>query len=356
MRQGGTLGGEPGHGVVEAREELTTGTTGNGTEDYAGDLFAQPEIDLTRDDKAVTIDGTKATDFAPQLPDEKRPLERSNLSCQTVRFTEKRALHVVTGFAGLVTWSGKHHGAIPADKHATGELWTSFFYAESEPLIRATLTSPETKTLTARTSSYLKRFEGTRKYDVVDAGSGSAADLAATDVRGKAALVRLDRIGGTAGPTLRAVEAAGAAAIVVAPNDDSPQSFVIRGVNVPYFATTYREGRDLAATVAKSPRTSITLRGGERVPLHLRGRAVAHRVRRLQRRHAGDDPGLPSGSGQRERLVGTGDAQRQGHRLRVQLLPHGRRHGLPAARRRRRPERPLSPGRPRTDLDVLPRR
>ncbi|WP_165914523.1 S8 family serine peptidase [Streptomyces sp. AcE210] len=240
---------------------LTTGTTGNGTEAYARDLFAQPEINLTEDDKEVTIDGAKATDFDPQLSDEKRPLERSNLSYQTARFTDKRALRVTTGIAGLVTWSDEHFGAVPTAKPATGELWTSFFHAKSEPLIRATLTAPETKTLTARTSSYLKRFEGTRKYDVVDAGSGSPEDLAATDVRGKAALVHLDRIGGTAGPTLRAVEAAGAAAIVVAPNDDSPQSFVVTGVNVPYFATTYREGRDLAATIAKSPRTSITLRG-----------------------------------------------------------------------------------------------
>ncbi|NGO74132.1 S8 family serine peptidase [Streptomyces sp. YC504] len=241
--------------------QLKTAATGNGTESYANDLFAQPEIDLTEDDRSVTVDGTEATDFDPRLPDESRPLERSNLSYQTVRFTEKRALHVTTGFAGLVTWSDTRFGAIPAEKPATGELWTSFFHAKSEPLIRATLTAPETKELTARTSNYLKRFEGTRKYDVVDAGSGSAADLAATDVRGKAALVRLDRIGGTAGPTLRAVEAAGATAIVLAPNDDSPQSIVVIGVNVPYFATTYREGRDLAATLVKSPRTSITLQG-----------------------------------------------------------------------------------------------
>ncbi|WP_405904177.1 S8 family serine peptidase [Streptomyces sp. NBC_00656] len=248
-------------GTYSVTGHLETAGAGNATESYATDLFAQPEIDLTDGDVAVTIDGTKATDFDVRLPDESRALERSDFSFQTTRFTENRARRVASGIAGLLNWSDVRYGAIPADKPATGEMWTSIHYSKREPLIRATVTRPETKALTAKTSSYLQRFEGTRKYDVIDAGSGSAADLTATDVRGKAALVHLDRTVGDAGTTLRAVEAAGAEAIVVAPNDDSPQMFVVTGVTVPYLATTYREGRDLAVAVANSPRTSITLEG-----------------------------------------------------------------------------------------------
>ncbi|NED82996.1 S8 family serine peptidase [Streptomyces sp. SID11233] len=245
---------------------LVTGATGNATTDYANDLFSVPEVDLTEQDGSATVDATKATDFGMRLPDESRALEDSTFSYQLTRYNEGRTLRAAYGLAGLTNWSDEHYGAVPADKPSTGELWTSFFKSEREPLIRATVTKPETVVLTAKTSSYLKRFDGTRKYDVVDAGSGSAADLAATDVKGKIALVHVDTMtSGSAGKTGaatvgKAVEAAGAEAIVFAPNDDSPQGIVITTVNVPYFGTTYREGRRLATTIASS-RTTISLKG-----------------------------------------------------------------------------------------------
>lgn len=120
-------------GKYSVTGRLETAGTGNATESYATDLFAQPEIDLTDGDVAVTVDGTKATDFDVRLPDESRALERSDFSFQTVRFTENRALHVVSGIAGLVNWSDERYGAIPAAEPATGELWTSVHYSKSEP-------------------------------------------------------------------------------------------------------------------------------------------------------------------------------------------------------------------------------
>ncbi|MFJ2094072.1 S8 family peptidase [Streptomyces sp. NPDC087901] len=246
-------------GKYAIQGSLVTGATGNSSTDYANDLFSAPEVDLTEKDGSATVDATKATDFDMRLPDESRALEDSTFSFQLSRYNAGGTRRATNGVAGLINWSDEHFGAVPVDKPTTGELWTSFFKSKREPLIRATVTKPETLALAAKTSSYLKRFDGTRKYDLVDAGSGSAADLAATDVKGKAALVHVSRMGG-ASTVGKAVEAAGAEAIVFAPNDDSPQGIVISSVNVPYFATTYRDGRRLAGTIANS-RTTISLKG-----------------------------------------------------------------------------------------------
>ncbi|GAA1371592.1 S8 family peptidase [Streptomyces beijiangensis] len=238
---------------------LVTSASGNATVDHSTDLFSVPEIDLTTKDAAETVDGTTATNFDMRLPDETRALEDSQLSYQLTRYTENRARRATYGIAGLSNWSQEQFGAIPAAKPATGELLSSFWQSKREPLIRATVTRPETFALAAKTSSYLKRFSGTYKYDVVDAGSGSAADLAAVDVKGKAALIHFDTLKSS---QIRAVEAAGAEAVVLAPNSKAPHSIVVLGVNVPYFSTTYADGRALAAAVAQG-RTSLSLKGVE---------------------------------------------------------------------------------------------
>ncbi|WP_392673569.1 S8 family serine peptidase [Streptomyces sp. LN785] len=240
---------------------LTTSASGNAAVDYSTDLFSLPEIDLTAQDGTATVDATTASNFDMRLPDETRALEDSQMSYQLSRYTENRTKRATYGIAGLTNWTQEQYGAIPVAKPATGELLSSFWQSKREPLIRATVTRPETFTLAARTSSYLKRFSGTYKYDIVDAGSGSDEDLAAVDVKGKAALLHVDGVSAAA-PRIRAAEAAGAEAVVVAPNSKAPQSTVVVGVNVPYFSTTYVDGRALAAAVART-RTSISLKGVE---------------------------------------------------------------------------------------------
>ncbi|WP_157744413.1 S8 family serine peptidase [Micromonospora viridifaciens] len=238
---------------------IATPGSGNATGDYARDLFAIGEIDLTGNDQSITVDGTTATDFQIVVPQESRALEDSAFSHQLSRFSEGRKLRITRGVAGLANWDDTRYGAIPSGPAEVGEFFASFYQSRREPIVQARMTRPDNLPLTAKTSSYLKRFDGTRQYDVVDAGSGSAEDLAGLDLAGKAALIHVNRIM-SAGPAARAAEAAGAAAVVLAPNDDSPQGVVIIGVNVPYFATSHADGRKLAATVAKG-RTTIAVTG-----------------------------------------------------------------------------------------------
>ncbi|WP_030313420.1 S8 family peptidase [Streptomyces flavochromogenes] len=248
---------------------LTTTAEGTAGTDFATDLFSLPDIDLTEHDASVTVDGTKATDFDMRLPDESRAVEDSDMSFQLTRYNDGRVRRSSMGIAGLTNWSQERYGAVPAPGATTGELFTSFYQSKREPLIRATVTRPEAFPLAARTSSYLKRFEGTRKYDVVDAGAGTAAEIAAAGVSGKTALIHVDRVNGGSGP-YKAAEAAGAEAIVIVPNSAAPQATVVTGLNVPYFSTTYADGKKLTSAVAQG-RTSISLKGVEEAGYHYAG-------------------------------------------------------------------------------------
>ncbi|MGW8883728.1 S8 family peptidase [Streptomyces sp. NPDC055749] len=240
--------------------QVNTRGTGKASTRYATDLFNVAEIDLTGKDGSATVDATKATDFRIVASDEKRALENSDFSQQLTRTsaTNRRSM---SGVAGLANWSDQHFGAIPSAEPATGELWASFYQSRREPMVRATVTRPDAFSITAKTSSYLNRFDGTQSFDVVDVGTGSAADLAGKDLKGKAALLHVDSTSG--GSTLvRSVETAGASAIILAPNDDSPQGIVILGVTVPYIATSHADAAKLAASLAKG-RTTVALKGVE---------------------------------------------------------------------------------------------
>ncbi|MFD4949622.1 S8 family serine peptidase [Streptomyces sp. NPDC058409] len=240
---------------------VVTGSTDAAGSDYATDLFNVGEVDLTGQDASTTVDATKATDFDMRLPDESRTLEDSDMSHQLNRYNEDHTRRSSLGVAGLTNWSQERFGAVPSAAPATGELLASFYQSKREPMIRATVTKPETYTLAAKTSSYLKRFAGTRKFDVVDAGAGTAEEIAAADVKGKAAIVHVDRINATSVP-YKALEAAGAEAIVIAPNNNGSQATVVTGVNVPYFSTTFADGKKLTKAVAQG-RTVISLKGVE---------------------------------------------------------------------------------------------
>ncbi|OIJ93251.1 hypothetical protein BIV24_12035 [Streptomyces colonosanans] len=239
---------------------VETQSSGDKFTNYASDLFALPTIDLTSHDAELTVDGTTATDFKLDVRDEKRPLETADYAYALARPMEgdKSSLQ---GF-GLVNVaiSEEHAGAIPveAPKKGDGELWASFYQSRREPLIRASVTRPESRALTPIPSEYFNRFDGRGRYDLVDVGAGTAEDLAGLDLKGKAALLHLDNFFGN-NPPVQRVEAAGAAAIVLAPSVDETLSVYVDGVNVPYFGVNYDEGRRLTADVAAG-RTTIDVR------------------------------------------------------------------------------------------------
>ncbi|OIJ94166.1 hypothetical protein BIV24_11505 [Streptomyces colonosanans] len=239
---------------------VDTESSGDKFTDYALDLFALPTIDLTSHDAELTVDGTTATDFKLDVRDEKRPLETADYSYILSRTGEDKSLLQGWGLVYLAV-SEQHAGAIPveAPKKGDGELWASFYQSRREPLIRASVTRPDSYALTPIPSEYLNRFDGHGRYDLVDVGAGTEEDLAGIDLKGKAALLHLDNFFGNSSPVQR-VEAAGAAAIVLAPSVDETLSVYVDGVNVPYFGVNYDEGRRLTADVAAG-RTTIDVRG-----------------------------------------------------------------------------------------------
>ncbi|MEE1807623.1 S8 family serine peptidase [Streptomyces sp. BE133] len=239
---------------------VKTQSSGDDFTNYAVDLFALPTIDLTSHDAELTVDGTKATDFKLDVRDEKRPLQTADYAYTLTRSGEDKSLLQGYGL-GYVALSEQHAGAIPveAPKKGDGELWASFYQSRREPLIRASVTRPDSYALTPIPTDYLNRFDGHGRYDVVDIGAGTAEDLAGLDLKGKAALLHLDNFFDN-DPVIQRVEAAGAAAIVLIPTVDEPLSVYVDGVSVPYFGVNYDEGRRLTADVAAG-RTTIAVRG-----------------------------------------------------------------------------------------------
>ncbi|MEE1807622.1 S8 family serine peptidase [Streptomyces sp. BE133] len=239
---------------------VLTQRSGDDSTSYASDMYALPTIDLTSHDAELTVDGTKATDFKLDVRDEKRPLENSDYDYSLSRTRENKTVLQGYSWTGLVLGE-QHQGAIPveAPKKGDGGLWASFYQSRREPLIRASVTRPDSYALTAMTSDYLSRFDGRSSYDLVDVGAGTEEDLAGLDLKGKAALLHLDDFLHN-GPVIKRVEAAGAAAIVLAPTADEFLSLWVDGVNVPYFAVPYDQGRRLTADVAAG-RTTIAVRG-----------------------------------------------------------------------------------------------
>ncbi|MGW3498995.1 S8 family serine peptidase [Streptomyces sp. NPDC001020] len=238
---------------------VATQVSRDSTAAYALDLYALPTIDLTSRDAELTVDGTKATDFKLDVRDEKRPLETTDYSYTLARVRENGSLMQTTGLMDVVH-SEQHVGAIPAEapKKGDGKLWASFYQSRHEPLIRASVTRPDSYALTPITTDYIKRFDGNRRYDVVDVGAGTEEDLAGLDLRGRAALLHLEKLAYN-NAVIQRVEAAGAAAIVLAPTADETLRVNVDGVNVPYFAVNYEEGVRLTADVAAG-RTTIDVR------------------------------------------------------------------------------------------------
>lgn len=239
---------------------LQTQDSGDNFTSYATDLYAVPTIDLTSHDVELTVDGTKATDFKLDVRDEKRPLETADFAHTLTRVGEDKKLLQGYGMSYLA-WSEMHAGAIPveAPQKGDGELWASFYQTRREPLIQASVTRPNSYALTAFTSPGLSTFDGHGRYDVVDVGAGTEENLAGLDLKGKAALLHLDNFLNN-DAVIQRVEAAGAASIVLAPSVDETLSLYAFGVNVPYFAVNYDEGRRFTADVAAG-RTTIDVRG-----------------------------------------------------------------------------------------------
>ncbi|KRV49415.1 hypothetical protein AQ490_20745 [Wenjunlia vitaminophila] len=236
---------------------LATTGEGKATVVAAQDLFQIPEVEVRDQARDVTVDASEARDITMEVEGLDRPVEDNVLSYIATRVREDR-MQASAGLASGATWSDTRYGSIPWDAPATGEARGTFFHGVREPLVRATVTRPDELALDTKVSPYGFRFTGKKQYDLVDVGDGSAEQIAGKDLTGKAAVVHKDAVT-EAGYLLASLKEAGAAAVIVVPNDDSSQQFVVRG-EIPSVAVSYQDGRALAERLAKG-RTTVTLQG-----------------------------------------------------------------------------------------------
>ncbi|MFE5914291.1 S8 family serine peptidase [Streptomyces wedmorensis] len=214
--------------------------------------FVLPDITVTDQDLALTADGRKAAPVVTKTP---KPTEPDRVAVSVLRRSAEQSIGVN---AVLFGGPGGQY-VLPSAAPQDGELSSTVVQNFRSRLIAAKAQLPtgsvDLSTLYVRNSG---RFEGTRKLTVVDAGAGTAADLAARDVSGKLALIRMsDEPPSTA---LTRVAEAGAAAVMLVNRSEAPYVGSVVANKTPMFSVPRSEGDDVAAAAARK-RVTVSLTG-----------------------------------------------------------------------------------------------
>ncbi|WP_326815133.1 S8 family peptidase [Streptomyces sp. NBC_01763] len=248
-------------GKYSIEGSLYTSDPAGGAVSYAGDLFAVPNIEVSDRDQTFTVDGTTATDLSVKIKGEKRPLENGQVTTFIVRDDGTARGHAnFVGIGNLLNLADLRQGAIPSAGATTGALRLETSLARREPLVQLQVTDPGHVTIPLKSSVYAKRFEGTKRTELLDLGAGTEQDFAGADVKGKTVLVSVADVTKADGQAARAA-AAGAVAMIVAPADPGPSgSGVPAGQTIPVAHATYDNAATLKALLAKD-KVRIALKG-----------------------------------------------------------------------------------------------
>ena len=170
----------------------------------------------------------------------------------------------------------------PTDPVTVGNFHLSSFWLRGQAPVSAAVSAPSRLTLhpyyaryTDLDSPRFTRFSGTTTAQVVSVGSGSAADFAKADVRGKLVLMRrVSGISVISTTQLAAALRAGAAGVLIDPRDDDPTNLPVvpvepywwwtgeQPVKIPFATITPDDAAALSALLAKGTATvSITDHG-----------------------------------------------------------------------------------------------
>ncbi|MFD9031081.1 S8 family serine peptidase [Streptomyces sp. NPDC059567] len=254
-----TLSVPLGHYSIEGSVRSTAPT--GGAVFHAADLFTVPNIEVADRDQSFTVDGTTATDLGVTIDGEKRPLETGQVALQIVRDDGTINSHSsFTSISGSGNRSDTRFGAIPSAGATSGALRVETFLHRREPLMQLEVTSPGHLDIPLKTSVLAKRFEGTKRTELVDISAGTEQDFAGTEVKGKTVLVSVADVTKAGDQAVRAA-AAGAVAVIVAPADPGPSgSGVPAGQTVPVAHATYDNAARLKALLAKG-QVRIALKG-----------------------------------------------------------------------------------------------
>ncbi|MGP4047800.1 S8 family serine peptidase [Streptomyces sp. 2A115] len=165
-------------------------------------------------------------------------------------------------------WWTDHVYVAPTEKVTEGTFEFSSKFRLYAKELTASVTSPEKYALPldyAQTSSgFPVKFSGGRTVRAVDAGSGTAADFAGLDVRGKAAVVRVGA-GETPDEALANATAAGAGYVLAYRETPGYWIASVKSATIPLMIATGEDGAKLGAL----------LKSGKKVTLKLDGTAVS---------------------------------------------------------------------------------
>ncbi|MET8531141.1 S8 family serine peptidase [Streptomyces sp. NPDC005065] len=231
------------------------------TRTYAIDGFSIPDIEVTDQDVTRSVDGTKATDFTVKVTGEKRPLENASWMMLVSRSDGAGGHNNTLGETGLINGSDSKIGAVPTEQPATGDLHLFNALTQREPITQLSVTSPERISVPVVTPGFAQRFEGTKDLRLADAGSGTAEDIAAADLKGRAALITV------ANPRkmddeVRRATAAGATAVIAASAKQGPlfNGSLAADQIIPVAIASHDNGEKLRTLLGKG-NVSIALKG-----------------------------------------------------------------------------------------------
>ncbi|MFC5802234.1 S8 family serine peptidase [Streptomyces formicae] len=201
-------------------------------------FFTEPEIALDRD-REITLDGR-------QLREIRAEAEKRTETRQIVMEFDRKANGAHYGGHVMVPLTYDSIFAAPTRKPATGTFDYRTVWRLGKPMLDASVGGSRLSGATAQSGTAL--LDGSFRLGVVDAGTGTAAEYAGKDVRGKAVLVRREGDADTAQLAQNAQDA-GAKALFV--TDDEP------GRLMSWFGTADYEDRPLAVATVNSADAAV---------------------------------------------------------------------------------------------------
>ncbi|MEU9706561.1 S8 family serine peptidase [Streptomyces sp. NPDC047981] len=234
-------------------------------------FLTDPEIVLDRD-RAITLDGR-------QLKEIRAEVEQRTETRQLLMEFDREANGA--SYGGAVQLPVKYDSifAAPTRKPATGTFEYRTVWRLGKPLLEASADGRRLSGATVQPGTTM--LEGTRRLGLVDVGTGTAAEYAGKDVKGKAVLVRAGAL--TPAAVAQLAQDAGAAFLFV--TDDAP------GRLNTWFGTEAYETRPLAvATVNAADGARLAETAARKRTVELTGTRFTPYVYDLSEGHPGAIP------------------------------------------------------------------
>ncbi|MGV9777457.1 PA domain-containing protein [Streptosporangium sp. NPDC003464] len=214
-----------------------------------------PEVSVTAD-ATVTLDARKAV---PITVDADQPTEPTSLAVGQIRLDAHGAgaSHMFSLSAGYPIY------ATPTDPVTIGSFEYYTHTSLRKPPLEAETVKPTTTPIVTDYASGSDKIDGVVEAAVVDAGLGRPEDFAATDVRGKVALVQRGAI--TFVAKVQNALNAGAVAVIIYNNVPEPLLISVYPDTLLTMTTDLAEGERLRALTKPGPLT-VRLTGTPNTP------------------------------------------------------------------------------------------